>query len=516
VPRSFLVRLPLLVILVLVAPAARAAEAPQGASITAAALRGHVFFLASDALGGRPLNSRGFEVAAQYAESQFRAAGVIPLPGGAAGGEFRQAVPVVRRTAGGALSLVVTTARGAQVFPEGQDVKWFQGEIYPMEHRALPLVYVGYGISEPGHGWDDFAGLDVRNKVVLLLLGAPLRGGKPVLPEAVHARYAPPSAVFRKMLALVERRAAGIIVLPSPELTAAWDGLRSKTLDPSDEYDDPAPEALHVASLFVCKPAFANAIFAGQRRVPPGLGKGARETTRGYQLANVSVSLTGTFRDEPIPAWNVAGLVRGTDPVLRDEYVVVCAHLDTSTPKAAGEVYNGADDDASGCAGVLEIARAVASHPPRRSVVFALFSGEESALAGSRHFVSHCPVPLDHVVADVDLDMIGRTDAASQADRAHYALNSGKITPELTRLIRNVNDRTVRWPLKYENPSGNSDDLSFHFMRVPGVSFYSGHHDDVNRPTDDAEKLDYDKAERITRLAYEVAMELGNAALPWR
>jgi len=515
-PRSLVVRLSRLLGLVLVSTVARAAETPPVESITAAALRGHIFFLASDALGGRPVNSRGFEVAAQYAESQFRAAGVLPLSGVGAGGAFRQDVPVTRRTVSGPVSVVVTNAKGAQVFPEGQDVKWFQGEIYPVEHRALPLVYVGYGISEPGHGWDDFEGLDVRNKVVLLLLGAPLRDGKPVLPEAVHARYAPPSAVFRKMLTLVGRRAAGIIVLPSPELTAGWDGLRSKTLGPSDEYDDSAPEVLHVASLFVSKPAFANAIFAGQRRVPPGMGKGARETTRGFHLANVSVSLTGTFKDEPIPAWNVAGLVQGTDPVLRDEYVVVCAHLDSSTPKEAGEVYNGADDDASGCAGVLEIARVVALHPPRRSVVFALFTGEESALAGSRHFVSHCPVPLDRIVADVDLDMIGRTDAASQTDRAHYALDSGKITPELTRLIGRVNERTVRWPLKHENPSGNSDNLSFHFVGIPGVSFYSGHHDDVNESTDDAEKLDYDKAEKITRLACEVTMELGNATLPWR
>jgi hypothetical protein len=149
VPRFLVVRLSLLLSLVLVAPAARAAEAPPSESITAAALRGHVFFLAADALGGRPVNSRGFEVAAQYAESQFRAAGVLSLFEDSTGSPFRQDVPVSRRTVSGPVSLIVTNAKGAQVFPEGQDVKWFQGEIYPMEHRALPLVYVGYGISEP-------------------------------------------------------------------------------------------------------------------------------------------------------------------------------------------------------------------------------------------------------------------------------------------------------------------------------------------------------------------------------
>ena len=214
-----------------------------------------------------------------------------------------------------------------------------------------------------------------------------------------------------------------------------------------------------------------------------------------------------------VPAWNVLGLVRGTDPVARDEYVVVSAHLDSTTPRKPGEVYNGADDDASGCAGVIEVARVVAAHPLRRSVIFALFTGEEAAIAGSRHFVSRCPVPLEKIVADVDMDMIGRTDEASQADRAHYALDSDRITPELARLVREVNERTVRWPLKYENESGNSDNLAFHFKGVPGVSFYSGHHSDVNKPTDDPEKLDYDKAEKIARLVYEVTAALGNEPL---
>jgi hypothetical protein len=119
-------------------------------------------------------------------------------------------------------------------------------------------------------------------------------------------------------------------------------------------------------------------------------------------------------------------------------------------------------------------------------------------------------------VADVDLDMIGRTDEASLADRAHYALDSGRVTPEFTRLIREVDARTVRWPLKFDCESGNSDNLSFDFKGIPGVSFYSGHHDDVNQATDDPEKLDYEKAEKIARLACALALALGNESLPWR
>ncbi len=490
---------------------ARAGASPAG-QIVAPALRGHVYFLASDSLGGRSMASRGLEVAGWYAESQFRAAGLEPL--GTAG--YFQDVPAVRRVAVGPLELRLRTPHGERLFREGEIVKWFRGEIVPLEGRDLPVVFAGYGIGEPRHGWDDFAGLDVQDKVVVLQLGAPLRDGKPVLPEAVHALYAPASGLMRKMIGLCERRAAAMVVLPDPQVTEAWEQLPSAAGGPAYEYDDRTPGALHVCSLLLTRPEFARAMFEGQGRVPPGTGARGRTTTHPFALRGVTLGLAGRFADEAVPCRNLVGRVQGTDPAQRDEIVVVSAHLDTSTPAEAGEVYNGADDDASGVAGLLEIAKAVAAHPPARSVVFALFAGEEAAILGARHFVSHPPVPLERIVANVDLDMIGRTDPASQADRAHYAIDSERITPAFTEFIRGVNDRTVRWPLKYQSVTGNSDDLAFIMKGVPAVSFYSGHHEDVNRPTDDPDKLDDEKMEKIARLACELTRALGTETLPWR
>jgi Zn-dependent M28 family amino/carboxypeptidase len=245
------------------------------------------------------------------------------------------------------------------------------------------------------------------------------------------------------------------------------------------------------------------------------MGQPGEEESGGYELEGVTVAFKGSFTEEQIPTWNVVGVVEGTDPKLRDEYVAVTAHLDGTAPGEEGEINYGADDNASGVGGLIEVARAVAKSPPRRSVVFVLVSGEEAACIGSRHFVSDCPVPLQSIVADVNLDMIGRTDPASEADRSHYAIDSGRITPELTRLIEDVNARTVGWPLKYESPTGNSDNLMFHAVGIPGVSFYSGHHGDANRPTDTADKIDYEKAEQISRLVYEITMELGNRGNLW-
>jgi Zn-dependent M28 family amino/carboxypeptidase len=263
------------------------------------------------------------------------------------------------------------------------------------------------------------------------------------------------------------------------------------------------------------KQRVADAIFAAQEQSPPGVGHPGTETTKGFALKDVSLTMSGSFTEETIPTWNVVGLVEGADPALRNQYVAVTAHLDGTAPRTDGEINNSADDNASGCAGLIEICKAVVADPPRRSVLFVLFSGEEAACIGSRHFVSDCPVPIDKIVANVNMDMIGRTDEASMADRSHYAIDSDKVTPEFTKLIKDVNERTLGWPLKYTSVTGTSDNLMFHAVNIAAVSFYSGHHGDANKPTDDPEKLDYEKAEKIAQLVYEVVMELGNRDRLW-
>jgi hypothetical protein len=346
-------------------------------------------------------------------------------------------------------------------------------------------------------------------------MGAPEQGGAPVLPEAIHALYAPPSAVIRKLVTLFFHGAVGVFVMPNPELIEAWDMIDSRATAPHFAYGLNDPEALHVPGLWIMKPALAGAIFDEQDRKPPGLARDGPGTTTPFELRDVWLKLDGSFSNEPVLSWNVVGLVEGADPILRQEYVVVSAHLDSALPKVEGEITNGADDDASGCAAVIEIARAIASRPLRRSALFVLFAGEEVACVGSRHFVTHCPVSLDAVVADVHMDMIGRTDPESKDDRSHYAVDSDKVTPELTRLIREVNGRTVQWPMKYECVTGNSDNLMFQAFNIPAVCFYSGHHADVNLPSDDVEKLDFEKMQRISQLVYEVTKELGEREPLW-
>ncbi len=266
-----------------------------------------------------------------------------------------------------------------------------------------------------------------------------------------------------------------------------------------------------IPQILAMKPEMARMLFAEQVWDPTGDRADDPRAYSCFGLEDVTLAIDAGITDELIPTWNVVGMIEGTDPVLKNQFVTVTAHLDHLEPRN-GEVMNGADDNASGCAGVIEIAEALAMAPPRRSVVFALFTKEEGGGIGSRHFTSDCPVPIGDVVVNLNLDMIGRTDRDSESDRAHYALNSEDVNPELTDIIRAVNSRTVDWPLKYSMASGGygSDDTMFRMEGIPAVFFFSGPHGDYHRSTDDAHLIEYDKAQKISQLVYELALEFGN------
>jgi hypothetical protein len=482
-------------------------------TITAESIRHHVYFLASDALEGRYTGSKGYQIAAQYGESQFRAAGLKPIV--KQGGQFAylQPVPVVRRASKAEPELVVRTPKGETKFLHAKDFRWLDGEILSCENKPLPVVFVGYGIHEPAAGWDDFKGLDVRNKVMIMLQGAPMKNGKPVLPEALHKKYASESSWQVKLPAMFEMPAAGILVPASESMLKAWDQIPMQTNAPQISLNDRNADAWNILSIFAAKPEIVQALLAGQKQALPKPNAKDASKVKGFDLNGVTLFLTTSFQDEEVPTWNVVGLVDGTDSVLKNEYVAVSAHLDHLSPRK-DEIMNGADDNASGCAGLMEVAEAVAQKPFKRSVVFILFAGEEKMVLGSRYFISACPVARDKIIADINLDMIGRTDKESEADRALYALDADNVRPEFKKLIMEVNDRTIRWPLKYDRqPKAGSDNLVFNIMnKTPGVFFWSGPHADYHRSTDDADKIDYEKAEKISRLGYELTKELASGA----
>jgi Zn-dependent M28 family amino/carboxypeptidase len=229
----------------------------------------------------------------------------------------------------------------------------------------------------------------------------------------------------------------------------------------------------------------------------------------------VTVVLKETVTDS-LAAPNTIGIVEGSDPALRDEFLVFSAHMDHVgvTPGARDSINNGADDNASGTAGVIELAEAF-SRPggrPRRSIIFLTVSGEEKGLWGSRYFSEHPTVPLERIVADINLDMLGRNwaDTIVAIGKEHSDLGAtlervNAAHPEL-RMVA-IDDR---WP--EERFYFRSDHYNFARKGVPILFFFNGTHTDYHRPSDSVDKIDAEKESRIVKLVFYLGLDVANAA----
>jgi len=484
-------------------------------TITREELRDHVYFLASDFVGGRRPDDAGYNIAAEYVASQFRSAGVRPAFTGADGTPaYFQKVPMMRIMTVIDRPFTLSTAAGDKVIEALDDFRLFsRGPSISM----VPIVFIGYGISEPDHGWDDVKGLDLKGKVAVMLLGAPLRDGKPVLPAPVHKSYEGIPGIGRRVQSpgLRQNRPDALVVVVDKEYADVWDILPNVLGQAQLQYragGGPGRLAVPPAAIALVKGAQAEAIFAGQDYNPLEIPSRGLAGYRTFEFKNTRLSLGIRATAEDFESVNVVGLVPGNDPALAHQVVTVGAHLDHLAP-AGGKIRNGADDNASGSAGVIEIAEAVAARPLRRPVLFCLWTAEESGMAGSRQFLSAPPVPVDDIIVNLCLDTIGRSDPDASQTRKHYVIGSAQIAPELKTIIDAVNAKTVNWPLDFESMESSmrgSDHYNFHLKGIPTAFLFSGRHEDLHAPTDDAEKIDFEKVQRLSQLIYEVTAELGN------
>jgi len=500
--------------------ALHAQSAPPNArpieTITQEELRQHVCFLASDFLGGRRPDDSGYTIAAEYAASQLRAAGVRPAFTGADGTPtYFQKVPMMKVTTAIDRPFTLTRPSGDQVIESLDDFRLYMRG--PSIGKA-PMTFIGYGISEPEYGWDDIKGVDLKSSVAVMLLGTPQRDGKPVLPPAVDARYQGTRGIGARVQTPALRQnqplALVVVVLDKGSLDA-WSNLPNVLESAQLQYRPGGAKGRLTtgpAAVVLLKGAQAAAMFAGQEYDPMAIPTRGLEGYKTFAFRDTRLSLGIRLTGEDFDSVNVGGLVPGTDPALAHQVITVGAHLDHVAP-AAGQIRNGADDNASGSAGVLEIAEAVAAKPLRRSVYFCLWAAEESGLVGSRHFLAAPPVPLDDIIVNLNLDMIGRSDQGAAKTRTHYVIGSAKITPELKATIIAANAKTVKWPLDFESKEGSmsgSDHYQFHQKGIPTAFWFSGDHDDLHTPGDDAEKIDFEKVQRISQLVYQVTADLGN------
>jgi hypothetical protein len=478
-------------------------------------------YLASDTLRGRNTPSPGFDAAASYIVSRLERGGLEPL--GDAGG-FRQQYELheTRVDTGGAWLEIAGTR-----FRFGDDfvMRSFAGPL----GGSLPVVYVGHGWTVPDRQIDPYKGVDVRGKLVLA-------HGPRALPRGVEITQIGRVTVnAQSAFVEAERRgAAGILFITQAGELVRWDELRSANTV-RRELEPPVPSAyaaIPVTSVLLA-PHVTDALLAGEAvsRREATAAEGA-DYPASFQLKKpVSLHVPVASRTVHRP-YNVVALLRGGDERLKDEYLTVEAHLDGAVGARAidgDDVYNSADDNASGSAALLSIAEALAKAPrSRRSIVFVWDSGEEQGLWGTRRFVGAPPVPLAQIVAHVNVDMIGASRRPGSADARSAAVTAPHevfligprvLSGQVDALLERVNDSYLKLAFNREYDRAESE---FFYPRTDAgpflergiltIGFTTGIHDRYHRPSDEARFLDPAQMHAIARTVFASVWALADAA----
>ena len=487
--------------------------------ITAADLARDVEFFAADALLGRNTPSPGFDAAAAAIAERLEAAGLTPA--GDDGTYFQHYDLIEERIDPEGASIEIDGIRFA--FGDGFVLRSFAGGLT----GTFPVVYAGHGWVVPGEGIDPYGDLDVRGKIVLV-------HGPDAMPPGVEIRRIGRVAVGATSAFDEARRrgAAGILFVPSSRSLEGWERMRRT--DGRMELDPPVPSAyaaIPVTSI-VLSAAAAEALLKGE--VPAGpsaVQRGdAAEYAPSFELSRAVTLEIPASRTVHRP-YNVVALLEGADPVRKDEYVTIESHLDGAVGTAVVDgdsIYNSADDNASGSAANLAIAERMMEAPrPARSLVFIWDSGEERGLWGTRWFVHSPPVPLENVVAHVNIDMIGANRAPGSADSASagvtgpnevYLTGPGVLSAGADSLVQRVNREYLglAFNREFDRPDHEffyprTDAGPFLERGVLTIGFFTGIHDRYHRPADEARHLDPDKMEVVARTVFVSAWALANA-----
>jgi hypothetical protein len=371
------------------------------------ALRAHMEFLADDLLEGRGTGTRGFHLAANYVRAQFEEMGLKPA--GVSGSYFQNIHFRKSELLREQCSLTIKRNGAEQKLAMDKDFVMVGDPLRTDTNVEAPAVFAGYGVSAPRFNYDDYAGVDVRGKIVVSLYGAP-----PSFPSAPGAHY---SDSIVKLGNAAAHGAIGILIVwggrveertPFADLVRFYREPTMRWLNAKDVPSDVEPKIRARATI---SSSAATAMLEGS-------GKSWKEVVatalaskpQAFPLA-VTASIHVASRHSAVESPNIAGTLPGSDPQLRNEYVVFTAHADhlgISTPVNGDAIYNGAGDNASGTAALIEIARAFAClpHPPRRSLLFIAVTGEEEGLLGSDYYAHNPTVPISQIIANVNMDEV--------------------------------------------------------------------------------------------------------------
>lgn len=530
-------------------------------------------FLSADALEGRQVATRGYKIATEFAAALFAKVGAKPagdLPRKKRGrfsaepakekGEtprsYFQDFPM-KETLESDGRIVVTGKSGAvtetKTFAPNVDYKYYARDSHTLE---APVVFVGYGISEKQLKFDEYKSINVKGKIVMMLSETPGKGDKnsPFQKGDLKDKYYPKRRMRRSTnpkvkLAKQKGAVAVILVENSPEENGDIANLAIDSEQVNDEQPIYPQERRRLSLL----EAGAHmpwetlpSIYVSRQMADQILELSGGQTIQGIKdsinknlkpmskvLNGVTFKIKSIAKTQLVHSRNVLAYFEGSDPKLKDELVVIGAHLD-HLGKKGDYIFNGADDNGSGSVAVMEVAEAIAAGKikPKRSILLALWTGEESGLLGSRYYVSNPFFPLKKTVAYINLDMVSRPWTEKSFKRATRMWGM-KIPEEMMKKVKIDNFISISYAadadqafsaLKKNNPFvglhlymrkskesfGGSDHAPFAMKKIPWIGFFASMHDDYHKPSDTIEKVNLDYMVKITRLTYLAALHLAN------
>jgi hypothetical protein len=498
-------------------------------AITSADLESYVSFLGSPLLKGRMNGEPGLEIAQKYIASQAKLLGLKP----ANGNSYFQPYYIVRNTMDPQKTMI-------QIAPKGKDTVTIKKPIFqlmptgPSDFKVDgEVVFAGYGLKQDKYKYNDFENIKTEGRILLIMDGAPTSAdGKKYLFEGVN--WGSFMSIQVKLTALIFTRARAVIIVMDPK--SGYDSFEAKYQGISGEYNS-SKSLKGEKSRNLQFPGMPKIMFA-DRSVADELLKGTGRTLddlqmkidtdlkpQSFTIPDKTLKISEAVQTGESTLYNVAAYIEGSDPVLKNEYVIFSSHADHIGESSKG-IYAGADDDATGCAALLSIAGAFRSleKKPLRSVLFLWVSGEEIGLYGSRSYVNNPLVPLEKTVADLNMDMIGRvkgvadtTDENPMTDASRVFVITDNQSKELLSIAEEV-DKGTALDLDYSLSGrthplqlfSRSDHYNFVMKDIPVLFFTTGLHSDYHTTGDVVEKIDFKKMELVTRTMYQIGYIVAN------
>lgn len=473
-----------------------------------ARMRKDITFLASDECEGRGVDTQGIHKAAEYIVGEFTKAGL--KPGGKNGAWYQPFKIAGSAQLQGKSSLKL---KG----PLGQEIELrpdFDFQVLGLSAGGkvtAPLVFAGFGITAPDAKYDDFKGLDVAGKIVVLLRYTPRYQNKEMPFDG--ARRDEHAALERKQALAETNKAAAVILVNSVSKAADGDPLMAfKDLTAATPGSIPALQLRRSVLDMIMQASLGTSLVEMEKAIDRDL------TPRSMPLAGWTATLDANVKRSSIAANNVIGVLEGAGP-LANETVVIGAHYDhlgyggpgslAKLPKGQKEIHHGADDNGSGTTSVIELARRFGQMKDRqgRRLVFMTFSGEELGLLGSRHYTNKEPLfPLDSTVAMVNLDMVGRLPTDPKTGKQKLIVEGTGTAKTFDAMIEKFNPGFQL--SKKPGGTGPSDHDSFYRKKVPVVFLWTGTHADYHRPSDTSDKINVAGMRQIADLAEKVIVKL--------